>query len=199
METVATGVHACTFCGEELDPTYAECPSCGKATRRVLGRSAWTGLTPGWHFALLWALTFGLYSALWFYRLYRFLRDEARADINPLLRLLGSFVPILGLYWTYAALREVEDFTVGDAWEANVAFGMMWVSAFAFRFLAPGKWVSATLVAAVGAAVWPVQRRINAYYRVHHGVTSGRMPVYGWLLCSGGALFWIAALFTRSS
>jgi hypothetical protein len=191
MEVAAPGAYACRFCGLALDPTYAECPSCGQPMRRGLSASAWNGYTPALHFVVLCAMTFGAYLVIWFYRVWRFLRDEARSDVNPLVRTALLIVPIVNLFWTYQAMREVVDFTSGSATEANVAFGVLWAASLATRFVNPvDRWfVLFTLLACLAA--WTIQRRINAYYREQHGITGARMPIYGWAICGIGPVLWL--------
>jgi hypothetical protein len=190
MSLAITTIQICTFCGVTLEPTATECPACGKSVRRTRSVSDWHAFTPATHFALLWACSFGLYMVLWVYRCWKFLRAEADADVRPFLRTLGLVVPILGLFLTYQLLRETEELTSGSTREANVVFGVVWSSMTLSYFATGHALVTAIASACSAAAIWAVQRRINSCYRERYGLTSARMPVYGWIICGIGGLLW---------
>jgi len=198
MQVAVDIVRLCVFCGTSLDPTAVECPVCGKCVVRTRSASDWHALTPKTHFALLWVCSFGLYIFLWVYRTWRFLREEAHANVRPLLRTLGIWVPGLGLFWTYQLLRESVEFTGGSARQANVVFGVVCVGS-TLRYLSSGHWAFAALIleVGIGTAVWTVQRRINGYYTGQYRLTTARMPVHGWIICGLGGMVWLILLISQ--
>jgi hypothetical protein len=196
MSSVASTRHVCTFCGTSLETIAIECPTCGKSIVSAPFDSTWNALTSGAHFAALWTLSFGLYSVVWFYRAWKFLQIEARAGVRPLARAIGLIVPLLGLYFVFSLFREIEDFTEGSTSEGNGAFIVFWVAAVVSYGLRSSSMILLQLIphAAMGGAMWILQRRINGYYRAQPGIRVSRMPVYGWIVCVLGGLAWLGVL-----
>ncbi len=189
---------ACTFCGGAVESGAVECSACGNSMVRAPSASAWHAFTPGRHFAALWFLSFGLYSFPWVYRSWRFLREEAGHDVHPHLRTSALLIPGLNLFWSYALVRRVQDFTGGTAREAMTVFITVWATSVLLRSSGSElHLLDLVALAIVAAALWAVQRRINRYYRRTHRIDNARMPLYGWIVCGIGAVLWTTLILER--
>lgn len=62
------------------------------------------------HFIILWLLTLSMYQAVWFGKNWFELKKHKNLDINPILRIIGLFIPILNFYLIYdqfAGIRKI--------------------------------------------------------------------------------------------
>jgi len=62
---------------------------------------------PVWKLALYCILTLGLYDYYWFYRNWKFIKIFKQKKLNPLIRSVTSWAPILMIIWPFILFKEL--------------------------------------------------------------------------------------------
>ena len=82
--------------------------------------------------ALFTVLTTGLYFIYWSYRNWSQLKAHKNLDINPALRTVGLFIPLVNIYFTGTLIRDIRDYA-NEAGIKTFSLGLvlgMWVIFF---------------------------------------------------------------------
>lgn len=56
---------------------------------------------------ILSILTLGIYNYYWFYRNWKYIKEETKKDISPILRTIGLLIPIYNIWLVYDQFRAI--------------------------------------------------------------------------------------------
>jgi len=155
-----------------------------------------SNIQPIWQLILLHIATAGLYAIYWFYRNWSQLKYHKDLKINPVLRTLGLFVPILNVVLIYKQFKQINDFA--DEAGIDKTYPPIATLGGLLGFAALGKlpdpfWLLSFL------SVLPlalVQTTINSYWHIEEPCLRIRKhPSIGQIvILIIGAIFWAFAL-----
>ena len=212
----------CPNCGREYQPYANFCNACGHAlpdapvTTTDAGPSELPYHISLKRIVLMTVLTWGLYLYYWFYLTWKQYRDHTGDEAYPVWHVLTLYVPIYGLFRTYAHARTyrdlMQDAGIPSSIKGWLAVVMMYfwgwlLAAFSlaaaaltgtFGFMV-GTYtfvICGTIIALFISSFLHLQNNFNRYWRglPNMRVTSARIGVGEVIFGIIGALFWLLIL-----
>lgn len=154
----------CPFCAHEILADAVKCQYCHMFLDNKSIKKQFSNAQPISRLVILTVLTFGLYEIYWFYRNWKHLKDYHKLDINPVLRTIGLFVPVLGLVLIYDQLKDIKYYSQAAGIEESFSPGMILLLIIIFNIFSslPKPYWMLSFLSVLPLIV--VQRVLNSYW-----------------------------------